>query len=152
MCQAGISYPAPARRSGSSEDPDCGFPSPPERIPPSCCHLTPAPGTSHCCWWGQAGRAGSPILPAQTPAPAAQTCSCFSSCPRRAPSRGCSTCAESEREAAQSGGVGLGEHTATHTQSHRHSLGLWGYFCWSYLPHTQKQCSQINPHPPGSII
>lgn len=88
----GISYPIPARPSGSSAGPGCGCPNPPANIPPWCCRPTPAPGTSRCCWWGRAGRAGSPTPPAQKPAPAARTCSCFSASPHRAPSPGCSTC------------------------------------------------------------
>lgn len=127
-------YLIPAHQSGNNEDPDCGFPSPPASTPPWCCHPTPAPGTSHCCWWGQAGRAGNPILPVQTPAPAARTCSCFSSSQHHAPSHGCNTCGGSKTESC----VLLTQrccfssaHIADSYTTARQSLEF--YFCWSVL-------------------
>lgn len=142
MRQHGISYPIPVRRSGSNEDPDCGFPSPPANTPPSCCRLTPAPDTSRCCWWGQAGRAGSPILPAQTPAPAAQTCSCFSSSQHHAPSRGCSTCEGSKTEKSTLIRQRWVGRMDIHLQTVMWLLGfLVSFFftsAYQYLPHTHE--------------
>jgi len=129
-----IPYLIPAHQSDSNEDPDCGFPSLPASTPPWCCHQTPAPGTSHCCWWGQAGRAGNPILPGQTPAPAVQMCSCFSSSQLHAPSHGCNTYEGSKTEncilitqRCHFSSAQIADSYMTARQS------LEFYFCWSVL-------------------